>query len=408
MSDLKANYINKLSEFFAAGEKSSHIHTLGVEIEHFIVYADTNEALSYYGEIGVAHIITELASYYPDSTINLNGPMLGFQTDKFYITLEPGAQLEISILPKPDILSLKKVYEVFITNLNSVLTPLGLKYVTFGYHPYSKASNINIIPKKRYEYMDRYFKTSGTCGMNMMRGTASVQVSVDYSNQEDFRQKFQAAYVLSPYFKLITDNCPVFEGEKNIKPLLRSYIWENVDGIRGGLIPDVMKNDFGYNDYADYVFNVPPIFLPEHITGDIDQYTDSMLPLECLDGAELSLNYIKHFISMVFPDVRLKNYIEIRVADSMPIEKTFAYVTFIKAIFYNEDSLDYITNLIIENNITNRDIKDNLKDIIKNGYNAKFYSTTIAKLHKTLLEMAFAFLPKDEISLLMPLKKLYN
>lgn len=386
--------INVLSDYFISGDKNTSIHTLGVEIEHFIVFNDTMEAVPYEGEIGISHILSLLCACYPDAKIKKGGPLLGFTTDKFSITIEPAAQLEISIYPFEDITTIKKVYMNFRDNLDDIIRPYGLCCVTYGYQPKSKVDELPLIPKKRYKYMDEYFKTSGTCGKNMMRGTASLQVSLDYYSEEDFRHKIQAAYLISPILKLLTDNCPVFEGEKNTKNIIRSYIWQNVDPKRAGIIPGVMNPDFGFSDYSEYLLKMPPIFIPN---GDNDgKYTGDTPAYELIENDILTPSEIDHLLSMAFPDVRLKHYLEIRYADSLPEELAFSYIALLKGIFYNCEALSYLTSFISDNKITDEDILAALDNVTNHGWEANIYGYDINEILDTLIEYAYSFLPQAE------------
>lgn len=385
-----------LVDYFSQGIKPQNVKTLGMEIEHFICYEDTLEAVAYEEHIGVSHIINELSYRYPDARLSLSGPLLGFETDKFSITIEPAAQLEISIFPHEKISSIESIYKRFRNNLDEIITPLGLKCITLGYQPKSKVADLPLIPKKRYELMDMHFKKTGNHGINMMRGTASVQLSIDYYSNDDFREKFQAAYFLGPYLKLLSDNSPMFEGEKNTKNMLRSRIWEDVDKDRCFIVPNAMKPDYSFNDYADYILNMPTIFLPKTLTGNDDTYTEFKTCEENLNGNELNEEYISHFLSMPFPDVRLKNYIEIRYADSLPVDEAISYIALLKGIFYNEKALAYITNYIKEKNITETDIINTTHNLYEKGFDGDFYDMSVREAHKLFFNFAKEYLDESE------------
>ena len=119
------------------------------------------------------------------------GFLIGLSCDKYNITLEPGAQIEISIKPTENICEIENIYGEFLSVINPILDKYSYRLTTLGYMPKNKAKDISLIPKKRYEYMNKYFKSVGTRGINMMRGTASAQVSIDFADEKDCVQKFK-------------------------------------------------------------------------------------------------------------------------------------------------------------------------------------------------------------------------
>ena len=262
-----------LVDYFRMGIKYDMIPALGIELEHFIVHYDTKNAVSYYGKGGVREILLGLMSHYPNAIALTEEDLIGFSTDKFVITLEPAAQLEISILPMTTIECIATVYEDFYRNLRTELLRYGYVAMTVGCQPASHVDNLVLIPKERYRIMDTYFAKTGSSWREMMRGTASLQVSIDYFSEDDFRRKIQAAYFYSPILKILTDNSQTFEGRPLKRFLKRTDIWRRVDNTRTGIVPNIFKEDYGFSDYADFIGSVPPIFVPE---GKTYRYTDDM------------------------------------------------------------------------------------------------------------------------------------
>ena len=140
--------------------------------------------------------------FYPDSKPIVDEDIIGFLTKNFSITLEPAAQIEISINPYEEIETIEKIYKKFLDNLNNILNNFDYKIVYLSCQPKSNINNIKLIPKKRFDILEKYYKKIGTNGIEMMKGTCSVQVSIDYFSEEDFRKKIQVAYFLTPFFKI--------------------------------------------------------------------------------------------------------------------------------------------------------------------------------------------------------------
>ena len=308
-----------LIEYFNKGCKNDNL--LGLELEHFIVDKQKNSVP--YPK--VKEILEKLAPLY-GKPIYLDNNIIGIEALNANITLEPAAQLEISIGPFKEIIDIKNKYDSFIKTIKPILDSFDYSLEYAGFLPKSTIDDLPMIPKQRYTTMYNYF---GKYGKYMMKGTASTQVSIDYKSEDDFHKKFRVANILSPLFALICDNTRVLNGKPYNNHLARTYIWNNVDHR-----PKFNPRDFNFREYAEYVYNTPlicmPDGLPTHKTA-AEIYEDKP--------------DIEHILSMVFPDIRLKNCIEIRVADSMPINRALEYIALIQGLFYNERNLDMLYDL---------------------------------------------------------------
>ncbi len=204
--DLAGMNIRKITDYFRAGCKEDYNRRIGVEIEHFVIKEDnTNATYEEIAELLEAVFGNEQCEYEQRS-------LLGCVTMEYAISLEPAAQLEISIFPRKTVQELEQIYEGFLKRMESYLGLRHMRLETCGYQPYAKAAELPLIPKRRYEYMDAYFKHTETMGIRMMRGSASTQVSIDYLNEQDFVKKFQLAQMLSPVLALLTENTAVIDG----------------------------------------------------------------------------------------------------------------------------------------------------------------------------------------------------
>ncbi len=236
----------------------------------------------------------------------------------------------------------------------------------------------------------------------MMRGTASTQVSIDFEDESDFVRKYRFAYLIMPAIKLITDNTPVFENAKNTVPLKRTYIWRNTDTARCEPPADLFDEGFGFASYANYLMNVPLICMPEN--GSMT-YVGDKTAAELFKDKELSNADIEHIMSMVFPDVRLKRYIEIRGADSMPIDAALGYVALIKALFYSHETID---RYLCKYNIKRSDIIDSEDSLMSYGRNGFIYGVPADDFIQTLFSNAADNLSGDKLTYLNNLKAFYE
>lgn len=388
---------DKLIEYFKSGCKVPGTMKVGMEVEHFIVDKKNMRSVNYYEEHGVENILNRLSKLIKGDLIYSENRLIGITDKDFNITIEPAAQLEISIRPCLSIEEIMNIYKRFISLLTPILNEYGYKIINLGYHPVSSINDLPLIPKKRYKYMDKYFLDKHTGGANMMKGTASVQASIDYYSEKDFINKYRLSYLLGPVIKLLTDNTPVFEGKKNeIRFKRSSQIWENTDKNRCGMIPTLFEDNFGFNEYADFIMNMP-IILDEEDEGVY--YVGDDTPNKIWQGKELSIKNIEHILSMAFLDVRLKKYIEIRFADSVPMEYMLSYATFIKGLFNDEKNINYILN---KYKVKAKDIEAANKDIVKNGFLGSVYGQDICKLTGELLSISKLAIDSKEQTYLEP------
>lgn len=398
MTDYTEINRKKIIEYFQSGCKKESSLSVGLELEHFIVDKETGRTIDFYGEHGVERLLRELRIYYEKEQVS-NGWLIGLEGPQDALTLEPGAQLEISIIPKESLRDTQQVYQRFYERLSAVLEKWGYEAVEQGYHPVSSIEDISLLPKDRYAHMYHYFENHGTCGKYMMKGTASTQVSIDYKSEEEFRLKFRAAYLFGPVFSLLTANAPVFQGKPSKKRLLRQYIWENVDNSRTAIIPGLFEDSFGFSTYAGYAYEVPQIVMADQDGKGV--YTEkSARELYC--HKEITQDEIEQVLSMVFPDVRLKKYIEIRVADSLPIEKALSYGAMVKGIFSNRKKLAAYMEELGTPGI--REIQMAKESLQQWGFQGKAYGKKAGDMAGELLYMAEGSLGEKEKDYLLPLK----
>ncbi|MCL2422020.1 MAG: glutamate-cysteine ligase family protein, partial [Defluviitaleaceae bacterium] len=289
----------------------------------------------------------------------------------------------------------------FTAKLAPILDDMGCELVNVGYHPKSRIDELPLIPKERYKYMEAHFKTTGTKGKNMMKGSAASHVSLDYENEADFKRKFRVANILGPLLSFICDNTPVFEGEPFAGRMARTHIWNDVDPARSMVVRDALDSDFGFREYAKYIYDLPPVLL---IEGDKTTFTGTRLVSEIFADRKMTNEDMTHVSSMAFPDVRLKSHVEIRMADSMPIGQALAYVALLKGIFYDSTNLDRLYEMTID--VKNSHVTEAKAALMKHGQEAQVYGRRAMDWITELFHMAENSLSPDEKEYLMPLKEI--
>lgn len=354
---------------------ASQNQQVGLELEHFVTGQD-GTLLGYYD--GVSDILLMLKNQF-DKVFYEKENLLGMANDEYSITLEPGAQIEVSVAPKATAVEICPVLNEFYKTISPILNNYNAQLDTCAVIGQSQLDNRRLIPKKRYEYMDSYFKSTGNYGKYMMRGTASTQISVDYSSESDFVKKFRVAYLLSPIFALLSAE----QASNDADFLKRITIWNDVDAIRTKPPSNLFDDSFGFASYAQQLTDVPAIFIPykgEYI------YTKNATIGDLAQKYTIDDSLLEHFLSMVFPDVRLKNYIEIRIADSMPSERAVAYADFVSTILYNEEIIEDILKRY--KNVGIDDIAAAKLAVRDKGYDAPIYQRCVGDEIAHLTELA--------------------
>jgi len=302
----------------------------GVELEHFLVHRDSNEAVCYLGNKGVEAILTELAPLYEEKVYS-EGHLIALGREGIALSLEPAAQLEVSISPKQNISEIREIYDGFLKEITPIMERHSYALITEGYQPKSKVSDLSLLPKARYRFMDRYFAKIGPYGRQMMRGTAATQVSIDYYSEKDFCEKYKAAYRLKDVLTHMFSNTTHYEGEEYAGDSLRDRIWMGTDARRVDVTPYLIQDTLSFEAYADFVMQTPVIVNREN---GIEYYDERTIG-EIAKGRIFTREEIPHMLSMVFPMIRAKQFLEIRFADSMPIADVLRYVVVLKGLFSN-------------------------------------------------------------------------
>lgn len=390
--------LSLLTEYFQNGCKENCSQKLGLEVEHFIVVKETGESVSFYGKHGVAELLERLKPCY--SHFYYEGErLLGLYNSEYSLSLEPAAQLEISIAPRREISEIRNIYHSFRRQLEPILETWGYELVMLGYQPVSQIQDLSLIPKKRYDYMDAYFKKTGTMGAHMMRGTASTQISVDFFSERDFVRKMRAAYILMPMIKFLTDCSPIFEGKIQEKRMVRTRIWQRVDPRRCGIVPGLFQTDFGFASYARFLMQMPLIFVVEDGRAvSVGEQTAAQL----WEAHDLTEKDIEHLLSMAFPDVRLKRYLEIRGADCMPFPYVMGYLALTKGIFYQESALEQI----LSKKVSEKEILEAERSLMEYGFSGSIYGKRADEYMKDILGIAREFLEYQEKAFLDPLEQM--
>ncbi|MBR3042367.1 MAG: hypothetical protein IKH94_06805 [Eubacterium sp.] len=391
------SFLKDISDYIRSGESSDE--NLGLEVEHFIV----NDEGVQMGFHEISNLIDQVGRSLGAEIIYMDSYPVGYYTGEYSTSLEPACQFEISINPYSDLETIENIYKEFRDIWDPIFFERGYHFETKGNLPLVETGaitpdDIPLSPKKRYKYMDAYFKRSGRYGKYMMRASASAQVSIDYSSEEDMVKKLSVLQKISPILMIMMENkvdeYSTLPGVEDKPHLFRIQEWDDLDPERTGFVPHSLENDFGYDRMADVIYHTPLILLTdngetvnvghqnaEELVENSIIYTDDL-------GEERKKKLIEHFMSMGFFHFRVKKYIEVRVADSVPIGKALGYVALLKGLVYSSENLDQLEEELSFIDELNQ-IQQAVEAIEEYGFEAVIYEEkTAAEWADHLIELA--------------------
>jgi glutamate--cysteine ligase len=337
MPELPISSKEELARFFLDAFKPRDDWRMGVEFEKLGVDPATGRAIPFSGSNGVEQILRKLSERFGWTPHSTDGRLMELQRGNSRITLEPGAQFELSGAPHRTLHEMAEEMKCHLDELKAVSDPDKEACIGFGNQPVAEWKDIEMIPKKRYDIMNRYMPSHGELGRAMMRETAATQLNLDYENEVDAMEKFRLSMAMSPLLTALFANSCISGGRINGFASRRAYIWQNTDPARCGFIERLYHSDAGFADYVEYALDVPMLFLVRdgrwiEIAGEITfrQYMDSGYQ-ECRPTWD---DWLLH-LSTIFTESRFKPYLEVRGADcSLPgLEMTFPAL--VKGILYD-------------------------------------------------------------------------
>lgn len=397
--------LQDIYDYIKTGETDTE--NFGLEIEHFVLDKDGNQI----GFDEITSLIERIGQEISAEIIYVDGFPVGYVNEKYSVSLEPSCQFEISINPYSSLAVIESVYREFLELWEPIFRERGYSVVTSGNLPSVEQGKVHpdeitLTPKKRYQYMDAYFRQSGKYGKYMMRASASTQVSVDYSSESDLVRKLRVLQKISPILMLMmenkTDAGSTLPDVPDKPHLFRIQEWDDLDPDRTGFFPHSLEADFGYEQIANVVYHTPLILLTDNdITSYVgnknaeDLLNEGVIVEEELDQTRRK-NLTEHFLSMGFFHFRIKKYIEIRVADSVPINKALGYVALLKGIVYSDQNLD-----LLEEELSDIDTIDKIQDAVikieKDGHDAVIYhNITAAQWAARLVQISSEAISEQE------------
>ena len=336
---------DEILKLYTKGFTKPEDFSIGLEYERLPISKCSFKAVDYWSDNGIKNLLEDFAKEETWDYITDSKNLIGLKHKHDTITLEPGSQVEISTKPERTIFELKDK----IDYLNSVMMPLlekrGIALLEYGVSPYSTHKSINLIPKKRYKIMAKYLW--GILSDVMMRETAGIQCCIDFSSEEDAMRKFKLANKLTPFMTAMFANSPIRGGVDTGYKSFRALSWLNTDNDRCGFAGKISE-EFSFEDYIEYVLNTPMIFIKRddlnfEVNGNI---TFSEYMKSGWDGTKPTIDDYELQANLCFPEVRMRNFIEIRNHDCVGGDLKYAILAIYKGIFYSSSAMSECENLL--------------------------------------------------------------
>lgn len=338
--------VDELVDYLAAGNKPRDKWRIGTEHEKFPFYVDGNAPVPYGGERGIRALLEGMQKTLGWDPIVDDGRIIGLvePTGQGAISLEPGGQFELSGAPVETIHQTCREGNAHLAQLREIAEPLGIRFLGLGGSPKWTLAETPIMPKSRYEIMTRYMPKVGSQGLDMMYRTCTIQVNLDFDSERDMRRKMQVSLKLQPLSTALFANSPFTEGRPNGWQSWRGEIWRDTDNQRSGLLDFCFSPEFGFADYVEWALDVPMYFVIRdgryhdmtHMT--FRQFLGGEARAQVPDGLPTMGDWANH-LSTLFPDVRLKRFLEMRGADGGPWRRICALPAFWVGLLYDETTL---------------------------------------------------------------------
>lgn len=334
---------------FAAGEKPREKWTIGTEHEKFVYRTSDHRAPSYDEPGGIRDLLMGLTEFGWKPVIE-NGNVIALSGPDGTVSLEPAGQFELSGAMLDNLHQTCSEAGRHLSQVKAVGEKLGIGFLGLGMWPDKTRADLPVMPKGRYAIMLNYMPKVGNLGLDMMLRTCTIQTNLDYSSEADMVRKFRVALALQPVATALFANSPFTEGKPNGYLSYRSHIWEDTDPDRTGMLPFVFEDGFGYERYLDYALDVPMYFIYRDgkyidVAGEsFREFLEGKLPQ--IPGEKPRISDFVDHLSTIFPEVRLKSFLEMRGADGGPWSRICALPALWVGLLYDDQALDEAWQLV--------------------------------------------------------------
>jgi glutamate--cysteine ligase len=342
----------QLIEEIAAGSKPGAQWRIGTEHEKFPFLTDTLGPVPYHGPRSIKALLEGLRDRFGWEGVHEGGNIIALSDPKGLgnVSLEPGGQFELSGAPLETVHDTCEEVHEHLGQVREVGDRLGIGFLGLGASPVWSRAETPVMPKGRYGIMAPYMDKVGTLGRDMMFRTCTVQVNLDFASEADMVKKLRVALALQPVATALFANSPFLDGKPNGFLSYRSEVWRDTDNQRSGMLPFAFEEGMGFERYVDYALDVPMYFVMRNgqyinTAGEsFRAFLEGRLPQ--LPGEKPVMKDWTDHLTTIFPEVRLKRYLEMRGADSGPWRRLCALPAFWVGLLYHQPSLDAAWDLV--------------------------------------------------------------
>ncbi|WP_412509742.1 glutamate--cysteine ligase [Roseovarius sp. SYSU LYC5161] len=334
----------QLADYLASGCKPRADWRIGTEHEKFGYCKDTHDPIPYDGEHSVLAVLEGLRDRHGWQPLEEAGKLIGLEKDGANVSLEPGGQLELSGAPLETIHETCDEVNAHLRDVKDIADKVGVGFIGLGAAPEWTHDQMPVMPKGRYKLMTDYMDRVGTMGKSMMYRTCTVQVNLDFGSEADMVQKLRVALALQPVATALFANSPFFEGKPNGHKSWRARVWRDLDPDRTGMLPFVFEDGFGFEAWVEYALDVPMYFVYRdgvYIDALGQSFRDFLRgELPALPGEKPTLSDWADHLTTIFPEARIKKFMEMRGADGGPWRRLCALPAFWVGLMYDQTALD--------------------------------------------------------------------
>jgi len=380
--------IQDLRDYFQKYAKPEGTERIGIECELFGVHRETGEALPYSGVIGIEAVLNKLASEFGYEGIHEKGHTIGLKKGNTIISLEPGGQIELSAEPISNLHQAKAQLDEFFFQLRTIAKFIGpITWIASGVHPFSRLKKIEWVPKTRYKIMAHYLGRKGKYAHDMMKRTATNQINLDYHSEEDAICKMRLALAVTPIAAAMFANSSISKGKLNGFQSERLNIWRHTDPSRSGLILKLICARCSFEDYLNFVLDVPMMFIVRHGKWVVTRHLTFRKFIEKgFKGTHPTQSDFELHLSAIFPDARFKQYLEIRGMDGQRSHLIPAVYAFWKGVLYDEKARRDTKHLL--SFLKDADLFKVHREVERSGLEAKVHGKLVLDLARELVQIS--------------------
>jgi glutamate--cysteine ligase len=343
------NSIDSLTAYLSAGCKPRTHWRIGTEHEKFLL-TRKGQPLPYSGSKGIRFLLEKLADRFGWVPVLEDGNPIALLRGQAAISLEPGGQLELSGAPLTTLHETIAELDSHFKELRQLIDPLGIRILPLGTQPVASRADMPWVPKGRYAIMRAQMEAKGTLGLDMMLRTTTVQVNLDFSDEADMVRNFRTSLALQPLVTALFANSPYLDGKTTGFLSTRSHIWTDTDPERCGIPDFVFSADMSFAAYTEYMLRVPMYFVyrkGHYIDARGQSFSDFLNGrLPALPGERPRISDWADHLSTAFPEVRLKQFLEMRGADAGGRNHLIALPSLWVGLLYNEIALENAESLV--------------------------------------------------------------